>query len=238
MLDRNDPVVGLKLSILERGLEGIDSAVLFGDIWRIDGAYTLECARDCERVLLIDSLETPSWQRSRLAQPRIDYRKGDFSDPIFMSSIQQRFELGVAFDILLHQPPLLGTLAQMLDLVEQRFCVVQPVIEEQDAPGSLIYLPGNTAGRELYPLDGAAEDHKLFDAQQVNHSHWIWAMTASFLNAVMEAEGFEPAFETVLGELPNPRWRWWGVVYERRRPRSPGHWRAQESVPGLYENGW
>lgn len=237
MFDRHDPIVQFKLEVLGQGLEDLDSAVVFGDIWRIDGAYTLECAKSCEDVLLVDSLETPAWQESRLAEPRVDFRKGDFSDPIFMSSIRRSFDLGVAFDILLHQPPLLGALSQMLDMVERRFCIVQPVLAEGDSPGSLVYLPGNADG-DLYPLDRAAGDHRLFDVHEVNHSHWIWGMTASFIDAAMRAEGFEPAFERVHGDLSNPRWRWWGAVYERQRPRSDGHWRAQQPVSGLYqENG-
>lgn len=238
MLDRADPVVELKLDLLARGLEGVGSAVVFGDIWRVDGAYTLECAKSCERVLLIDSLETARWQESRLAVPHVDYRKGDFSDPIFMAGVRRGFELGVAFDVLLHQPPLLDTLSRMLDLVEWRLCVVQPVLAEQASPGALLYLPGNEAARELHPLEVDASDHRLFDAEAVNHSHWIWAMSASFLHAAMRGEGFEPAFETVLGELPNPRWRWWGAVYERRRPRPATHWRALEPPPGLHQEAW
>lgn len=237
MLDREDAVVKFKLEVLERGLEQRDSAVVFGDIWRIDGAYTLECARRCDRVLLIDSLETPEWQRSRIAESRVDFRKGDFSDPIFMSTVKGRFDVGVVFDILLHQPPLLETLSGMLDLVDNRLCVVQPVLAEGDVPGSLVYLPGNTA-KDLYPLESAASDHRLFDVQAVNHSHWIWGMTATFITCVMAAEGFEPVFEKVLCDLPNPRWQWWGAVYERVRPRSEGHWRVQQPVPGLYGEGW
>jgi hypothetical protein len=238
MRDRNEPVVQFKLEMLDRALPQSDSAVVFGDIWRVDGGYTVECARHCERVTLIDSLETPAWQEERIANPAIDFRKGDFSDPIFMASISEQFDLGVVFDILLHQPPLLGALTQMLALVGERFCVVQPMLEEQAEPGTLIYLPGNAAVEGLYPLDTEASDHKLFDVGQVNHSHWIWAMTPSFLTAAMAAEGFDPVFEESLGPLPNPRWQWWGAVYERKRPQSPGHWTNQASHPGLYTEEW
>lgn len=237
-LDRTDPVVQFKLEVLGRGLTGVDSAILFGDIWRIDGGYTLECAERCERVLLIDSLETPAWQGARIAKPSIDFRKGDFSDPIFMASIQAHFGLGVAFDILLHQPPLLGTLAGLVELVDGKFCVVQPMLEEQANPGGLVYLPGNTAVEELYPLDAEAADHKVFDVEQVNHSHWIWGMTPSFLTAAMAAEGFDLVFDETLGPLGNPHWNWWGGVYERRRPRAAGHWANRAVVPGLYTEGW
>jgi len=238
MLDRREPVVRFKLEMLARALPEADSAVLFGDIWRVDGGYTVECARHCKRVMLIDSLETPAWQEERIANPALDFRKGDFSDPIFMESIRERFDLGVAFDILLHQPPMLGALTLLLGLVEKRFCVVQPMFEEQAEPGTLIYLPGNSSGPGLYPLDAEGSDYKLFDVNQVNHSHWIWAMTPSFLTAAVAAEGFEPVLEETLGPLPNPRWHWWGAVYERKRPRSPGHWTNHRAHPGLYTADW
>jgi hypothetical protein len=238
MLDRNDPVVEFKLELLARALPGCESSVLFGDMWRVDGGYTVECAQHCERVLLVDSLETPAWQQERIAQPKIDFRKGDFSDPLFMASVREKFDLGVVFDILLHQPAMLGTLTLMLQMVERRFCVVQPMLEEQADPGTLIYLPGNPSVQELYPLDAEASDHKLFDAQQVNHSHWIWGMTPSFLTTALLAEGFDPVFEERLGPLPNPRWQWWGAVYERTRPKSPGHWTSQQVQPGLFSGDW
>lgn len=238
MLDRDESVVQFKLEMLERALPEADSAVVFGDIWRVDGGYTVECAQHCERVALIDSMETAAWQEERIANPAIDFHKGDFSDPIFMAAVRDSFDLGVVFDILLHQAPMLGTLTLMLELVEKRFCVVQPMLEEQNEPGTLIYLPGNDSVRGLYPLDGEASDHKLFDVGQVNHSHWIWAMTPSFLTAAMAAEGFDPVFEESLGPLPNPRWQWWGAVYERRRPRSEGHWANQVTQRGLYTEGW
>jgi hypothetical protein len=238
MLDRSEPVVDFKLQLLGRALPGCDSAVLFGDMWRVDGGYTVECAEHCQRVLLIDSLETVAWQQERIARPTIDFRKGDFSDPLFMASVREKFDLGVVFDILLHQPGMLGTLALMLRLVEKRFCVVQPMLEEQEHPGTLVYLPGNTAVEELYPLEAEASDHKVFDVGEVNHSHWIWGMTPSFLTAAIAAEGFDPIATEELGPLPNPRWKWWGAIYERRRPPSPGLWTNQRATPGLYAGEW
>lgn len=238
MLDRSQPVVEFKLEMLGRALPEAESAVLFGDMWRVDGGYTVECARQCERVLLVDSLETPAWQQARIENPSIDFRKGDFSDPFFMASVRERFDLGVVFDILLHQPGMLGTLALMLNLVGGRFCVVQPMLEEQADPGTLVYLPGNAAAEGLYPLEAEVADHKLFDVAEVNHSHWIWGMTPSFLTAALAAEGFDPVFEETLSPLPNPRWNWWGAVYERNRPRSSGHWTNQMVQPGLYSADW
>jgi SAM-dependent methyltransferase len=239
LLNRDHPLIRFKLAMLERSTPA-DGAVVFGDIWGVDGGYTLECAqRGCKRVLLIDSLETPAWQRERLNHPQIDFRKGDFSDPLFMSSVQERFELGVAFDILLHQPAMLGTLTLLLEKVEKRFCVVQPMLEEQGEQGSLVYLPGNPAVDRLYPLGQVAPEVKAFDAGQVNHSHWIWGMTPSFLTAAMRGEGFELVEEEVLEPLPNPRWSWWGATYERRgAARSPSHWSEHGTTPGMWLEPW
>jgi hypothetical protein len=238
MLEREEPVVEFKLDVLGKALPGCNSAVLFGDMWRVDGGYSFECAKHCERVLLIDSLETAAWQQGRIEEPKVDFRKGDFSDPLFMASIRERFDLGVVYDILLHQPAMLGTLTLMLGLVEKRFCVVQPMLEEQAHPGTLIYLPGNTSVKDLYPLEAETSDHKLFDVDQVNHSHWIWAMTPSFLTAAIAAEGFDLVSEQTLGPLPNPRWQWWGGVYERTRPQSSGHWSKQQVTPGIFSGEW
>jgi SAM-dependent methyltransferase len=231
-------LIAFKLAMLERCTPAA-GAVVFGDIWGVDGGYTLECAeRGCERVMLVDSLETPAWQEERLRHPQVDFRKGDFSDPLFMSSLQERFELGVAFDILLHQPAMLGTLTLLLDRVEGRFCVVQPMLEEQAEPGSLVYLPGNP-DRELYPLEAPDPDVKVFDVDQVNHANWIWGVTPSFLTAAMRGEGFDLAHEEILGPLPNPRWQWWGAVYERHsQGRSKAHWSNHGTTAGLWLEPW
>lgn len=237
-LIKDDPVVDFKLRMLDRSLPA-ESAVVFGDMWRIDGGYTVECVdRDVPRVLLVDSLETPEWQQTRLRHPQIDFRKGDFSNPLFMASLNGRFEIGVLFDILLHQPAMLGTLTSMLRMVEKRLCIVQPMLEEQTHPGSLVYLPGNTAAEELYPLRDSSGDYLAFEVDQVNHSHWIWGMTRSFLTNAMAGEGFDLVAEETLGPLPNPRWSWWGGVYERRRDRAPGHWSNHDEQIGLYAEGW
>lgn len=238
ILELDQPLVQFKLDVLKQGVGGCDSAVVFGDVWRVDGGYTVECANHCDEVLLIDTLETPAWQEERLKQPKIDFRKGDFSDPLFMHSIGKKFQAGVVFDILLHQPTMLGTLTLMLELVESRFCVVQPMLEEQSNPGTLVFLPGNPDVAGLHPLQAEASDHKLFDVQQVNHSHWIWAMTPSFLISAIAAEGFDPVFEEVLAPLPNPRWNWWGAIFERKRPKSDGHWSRSQVHPGLYSGDW
>lgn len=237
MLNRDDRLVQFKLEQLGRALPGA-STVVFGDVWGVDGSYTLECAdRGCERVLLVDSLETPAWQRERLLRPAIDFRKGDFSDPFFMASVEGGFEVGVVFDILLHQPALLGTLTLMLSKVEGRFCVVQPMLEEAAAPGTVVYLPGNPR-TELYPLATSDQDVRAFDVEEVNHSHWIWGMTPSFLTAAMRGEGFELLGEEVLEPLPNPSWSWWGAVYERRgRPRA-SHWSNHTTTSGLWTEPW
>lgn len=237
-IDKSEPVVQFKLGILERALPA-ESAILFGDIFRIDGGYTIECAeRGCERVLLLDSLETPGWQQARIENPQIDFRKGDFSDPLFMASVRHRYEIGVLFDILLHQPGMLGTLALMLRHVEKRLCIVQPMLDEQERAGSLVYLPGNPEVDELYPLEQEAGDHQMFDVAEVNHSHWIWGMTRTFLNAAMRGQGFELVHDETLSQLPNPRWSWWGAVYERVNETPESAWSAHHTYPGLYKGDW
>jgi hypothetical protein len=180
-------------------------------------------------------LETAKWLKNRLQYPQIEFFKGDFSNPLFMKSIAEKFDLGVAFDILLHQPPLLNTLHLMLEKIDKRFCVVQPMLREQQSPNTLIYLPGNTD--DLYPLKLNHGEYQMFDVSQVNQSHWIWGMTASFLHAVLSGEGFEVIHQEELSPLENEKWFWGGYVYERKRD-NPGHWSAAKITPGLYKSDW
>lgn len=231
----DDALVEFKLKVLAQAMPA-ESSVVFGDIWKVDGFYTKKTLElGCQKAVLIDSLETAKWLETRLQHPEIEFFKGDFSNTLFMKSIRETFDIGVAFDILLHQPPLLNTLHLMLEKVGKRFCVVQPMLREQKYPNSLVYLPGNTD--ELYPLAAKHGEYKMFEVSHVNQSHWIWGMTPTFLQAVLGGEGFELVYHEELSPLPNENWFWGGYVYEKRR-ENPAHWSASKVTPGLYKADW
>jgi hypothetical protein len=223
VFNEEDPLVQLKLEILRRALPARD-AVVFGDIYGVDGAYTAKCVEyGCERALLVDTHESAAWLRLRLEHPSVDFYKGDFADAFFMASVRETFEVGVAFDVLLHQAPLLHTLHLMLEKVTGRFLVCQPMLEEQPVPNTVVYLPGNTDTR-LHPYPELPDDYRVLDVGQVNQSHWIWGMTPSFLRSALAGEGFEVVFEAARENLPpNERWSWRGYVAERRAG-DRAHW--------------
>jgi hypothetical protein len=229
------PVVQFKVAILEKSMPA-ESAVVFGDMWKVDGFYTKKTLElGCKRAVLIDSLETEKWLHTRLQNPQIDFYKGDFSNTLFMKSVQEKFDVGVVFDILLHQPPLLNTLHLMLEKVDKKFCVVQPMLQEQKFRNSLVYLPGNTD--ELYPLTAKHGEYKMFDVSHVNQSHWIWGITPTFLHSVLSGEGFDLIHQEELTSLPNENWFWGGYIYERRRENLI-HWSSTKVTPGLYQGDW
>jgi hypothetical protein len=152
-----------------------------------------------------------------------------------MKSIQDKFDIGVVFDILLHQAPLLNTLHLILEKIERRICIVQPMLREQKYPNSIVYLPGNTD--ELYPLGAKHGDFKMFDVSQVNQSHWIWGMTSTFLHAVLSGEGFDIIHQAELSSLPNENWYWGGYIYEKKR-QNPKHWSNSRVTPGIFKANW
>jgi len=236
MLDRETPIVQIKLDVLDRLLPA-ESAVVFGDIYGIDGGYSVEIFdRGTPRVVLIDTLETAAWQRERIDRPALDFRKGDFSDSLFMLSIREQFEVSVAFDILLHQAPLVHTLNLMLRLTADRIAIVQPMLRELEFPNALVYLPGNTA-TDLYPEPNPKSDIKVFDVEQVNHAYWQWGMTATFLESVLAGEGFELLEATDICPLPNPRWYWYSAIAKRVR-KAESHWTEVRPTPGLFPGPW
>ncbi len=204
----------------------------------VEGGYARKCLElGCEDVLLIDSVETPNWQKTRLENPRLDFYKGDFANPQFMASFQRRFDIGIVYDVLLHQAPLIGTLHLILSKIESRICIVQPMLREQPLANALIYLPGNP-NKDLYPVAQESPDFLVFDASSVNHGCWLWGMTVSFLTSVLTGEGFrivyqaehEPSWTT-------PDWLLWGCVAERGE-RNPNHWSSFTALPGLKDFGW
>jgi hypothetical protein len=216
-LNAEQPWVKLKLDLLD-AVTPAGSVVVYGDMWGVEGAYTLHCLElGCSSVTLVDSFETPNWQRTRIEHPELEFLKGDFTDPMFMGSIRQRFELGVAYDVLLHQASLLGALHLMCERVDERFVVVQPMLREEADAQWLVYLPGLTVESGLDPVNNdTAWDEVIGPASEVAAAYWIWGMTPSFLRAALRGEGFEVIDEhDVAGIFPNPRWTMWGCVAER-----------------------
>ena len=237
-LNTDHPAVKLKLDLLEAATP-VPRAVVYGDMWAVEGAYTLRCLElGCASVTLIDSFETPDWQRTRIEHPELDFVKGDFADPLFMCSIRTKYDLGVAYDVLLHQASLLGALHLMCERVEQRFVVVQPMLREGGDPQQLVYLPGLAVDAGLHPA-GSDTDwmRAIGPATEVNTVHWLWAMTPSFLRAALRGEGFEVTAERdEEGGFPNPRWTWWGCIAERVEGPT-AHWSEHHRHPGLRSPG-
>lgn len=238
MLNEKDPFVQFKLALIERAMPA-ESAIVFGDMYIVEGGYTKKCVDyGCTRALLIDTLETPHWLDLRKENHALDFYKGDFANPLFMRSFDERFDIGVVYDILLHQAPLLSTIHLMLEKVEQRFLIVQPMLREHGFANTLVYLPGNPDAAELYPLGSKDLDYNMFDIRQVNQSHWLWGMTRSFLNSVLQGEGFEIVYEDEYADCPNPRWFWWGCIAERREVVDTRHWSQQKATKNLYVTNW
>lgn len=236
MLDLENDVVRFKLQFIDKLLPA-SSAVVFGDMYRVEGGYTLALAdRGVPRVLLVDTLETPAWLEARLRRPQVDFAKGDFSDALFMRSLRERFEVAVVYDVLLHQPPLLHTINLMLRLTERKIAIVQPMLRERELQNSLVYLPGNT-DKALYPPRELRPEFAGYDIKQVHHAHWQWGMTASFLASALVGEGFAVTASAELGSLPNPIWYWYGCIAERVED-VPGNWSRVPPTPGLYTGGW
>lgn len=235
-INESDPVVRFKVDLLRAAMPA-STAIVFGDIYIVEGGYTLKCLElGCGRAVLVDSLETPGWLEARLQDPRLDFYKGDFSDALFMRSIRESFSISVAFDILLHQPPLLSTLHLILDRTLDSIVIAQPVLKERSVVNSLVYLPGQPDAA-LYPLVERSDEFLAFDITQVNQSHWIWGMTPSFIRSVLSGEGFDVVHESGAGDLENPEWMWWGCV--ARRVRQPdSHWSTIRPTPGLFTPTW
>ena len=237
MFNESDPIVRFKLDLLSATMPA-ESAVVFGDMYIVEGGYTARCIEyGCERALLIDTLETPGWLNTRARYPQIDFFKGDFSNPLFMASVRERFSVGVAFDILLHQAPLVSTLHLLLEKIEHKIIIAQPVLKERPTANSLIYLPGQPTDSNLYPLASHSEEYRAFDIREVNQSHWIWGMTPSVIRSLLIGEGFDVIDEIDGADLENGEWNWWGCIAERAS-KNIHHWGHASAPHGLFESDW
>jgi hypothetical protein len=236
MLDLNDPVVKFKLNLLDRVLPA-ENVIVYGDMYVVDGGFTrYVAAKGAKRATLVDTLETRAWQQARLEHPTIDFYKGDFSNQYFMNALVGTFETGVAYDVLLHQPPLLHSLHLMLEKVEKYFVFAHPTLEEQPTANALIFLPGHP-NHDLYPMAEPHNEYQAFSVEIVNQSQWIWGITASWMRAALATEGFKMILEDSLASLPNRRWSLWGGIAERQSWPDEQHWSRLPPYRGLYE-GW
>lgn len=238
MFNENDPYVKFKLDFMQRAMPA-KSAIVYGDMYMIDGGYTKKCIDfGCSEALLIDTLETVAWQNRRLETPGIDFYKGDFSNPHFMRSFDRSFDIGIAYEVLLHQAPIIHTLHLMLEKVKDKFLIVQPMLKEQTVPNSLVYLPGNSM-RELYPMPSQHKEFQVFDVKAVNHSHWLWGTTVSFMKSVLQGEGFDVIFENEIdfGHRLTKHWHVWGCIAQRRE-KTAEHWSNVRPTPGLHKDLW
>jgi len=237
MFHEDNPYVQFKLDLMKRAMPA-ESAIVFGDMYMVDGGYCKKCLDyGCKQALLIDTLETVQWQKTRIDNPSLDFFKGDFSNPHFMRSFDRIFDVAIAYEVLLHQAPLLQTLHLMLEKVRHRICIVQPMLREQSLPNTLIYLPGNTR-KDLYPMPVPNPEFKVFDTNQVNHSHWLWGLTVSFLHSVLEGEGFHVEYEAEFTPHSlTEQWMLWGCVAQRKAVNLH-HWSAVRPDVGLQNPGW
>ena len=236
MLNTDDPTVRLKIDLLDLLLPSAE-VIVYGDMYIVEGGYTAYCAANgATEVTLVDTLETVDWHQQRVEHRNIDFYKGDFANEGFMRSLRGGYSAAVAYDVLLHQPGMLHTLHLMLADVSEKVAIVQPTLEEQPTSNSLVFLPGNF-DKGLYPMAADDAEFRAFALDEVNQTHWIWGITASFMRSALAAEGFEVTHEQRGEDLSNARWFYWGCVAERRAYPDGRHWTRMRATRLLHE-GW
>lgn len=220
-----DRTVKRKLGLIERCLPA-GSAIDYGGMWEVDGYYSKQC-RDrfgVKRVTMVDREESENWKRNSSLRAGIDFRKGDFADMKFMASISSRYDLGIAFDVLLHQVDLRHTLSLMLSKVRKSFVVENPLIPDRRMTyrNSSVLLSGVMDTR-LIPFREEWTERinywsNFSDPSNVGWNHWLWGLSPSFLQSLMAGLGWDLVHrEFWRGWLPKGTpWRLGGFVFRRR----------------------
>jgi hypothetical protein len=237
MLDINSTVVQLKLDLLGQAVQGCQDAIVFGDIYIVEGSYTVKCIEfGCKRATLVDTVETCGWLDERKKNPKLNFYKGDFSNTLFMKSIPEKYDVSIAFDVLLHQPPLINTLELILEKTSRRICIFQPMLLEQENKNTLVYLPGSE-NADIHPMNQGVSSVNIFDIMEVNQSRWIWGITPSFMKNVLKGSGFDIIYEIDGGSLPNKKWFYWGCIAEKKATNDR-HWANMGVCRDIIEPHW
>jgi len=221
-----DDTVHRKLGLIERCLP-FKNVIDFGGMWEVDGYYSKQCLDrfGASQATMVDAEESENWRRDPSLRKGVDFRRGDFADERFMASLSFRYDLGIAFDVLLHQIDLRHTLSLMLSKVRRSFVITNPVIPDKlmSYRNGLILLSGSKENR-LIPFheEWTEEAHywsNFRDPSMVHWNHWLWGMSPSFIQSLMAGLGWELVHREIWRSwLPkNTQWKWGGFVFRRDR---------------------
>jgi len=213
-----------KVSMIERCLP-VESVVDFGGVWEVDGLYSRVCRERFKiaRVTMVDKYASENWVRNPRLRKGVDFRKGDFSDEGFMSTLEEPYDLALAYDVLLHQIDLIHTLTLMLSKTRKFFLISQPILPEKTMPfrNCLVLLSGSKAYSLIPFKEKWAEETDYWanfsNATIRDTSHWLWGMTPSFIESIMKGYGWEIVYrEFWRGWLPkSSKWRICGLIFKK-----------------------
>lgn len=217
-----------KFALITRCLP-IDSIIDFGGMWEVDGLYSRLCKAEfgIPRVTMVDKFESENWQRNSSLRVGIDFRKGDFSDEKFMTTITQPYDLALAYDILPHQINMRHALFLMLSKTKKYFLISQAILPEELMPfhNCIVLLSGSMA-HGLIPFHEKWTRETNYwanfsDATIIDTKHWLWGMTSSFLESLMAGFGWKLIHKEVWrGWLPSSsKWKLCGLIFTSQRGR-------------------
>ncbi|MEM2931014.1 MAG: class I SAM-dependent methyltransferase [Thermoproteota archaeon] len=71
-------------------------------MWEVDGLYSRVCCKRFKiaRVTMVDKYVSENGMRNPRVRNGIDFRKGDFSDEEFVSTLEEPYDLALAYDVL------------------------------------------------------------------------------------------------------------------------------------------
>ncbi len=219
-----DETVLRKIALIKRCLP-VESIIDFGGMWGVDGLYARLCKEKLgiPQVTMVDKEESENWKKNPALGEGIDFRRGDFSDAQFMAKIGERYELGLAFDILLHQIDTRCTLALMLSKVRRFFLISQPILPDKCVPfkNCLVLLSGSKAYKLVPFNDEFTKETDYWanfsDPRRIDTDRWIWAITPSFIESLLAGLGWELIHrEFWRGWLPRrSKWQMCGLIFKR-----------------------
>lgn len=204
-----------KTSLIEKCLPA-KSVIDFGGMWEVNGLYSRICLDRFKipKVTMIDDFLSENWKNDLKLRRGIDFRKGDFSDEKFMATIKDKYDIGLAYDVILHQIDLRHTISMMLDKVSKFFLVSLPLLPEKMVSfrNSLILLSGSQE-KKLIPFDEnwTRKMHywkNFSDARIVCYNHWLWGMTPSLLESLLLGLGWRRTYRRFLKDWLPPESKW------------------------------
>lgn len=186
----------------------------FGGMWKVDGLYLVEGAKDlkCEEAEMIDKLKTEKYEESiKGSVTTFLYHDIDFRE--LATSDLYPMEVSLLNDVVLHQDNFTEVLKQVSRLTTKYIVIQQPCYEGFNIPSSCSLL-------QFMPMEWRKKLYNIMwvdqsDQEKFNVDIWMWAQSRQLLIDILKGYGWTVEEDKQYTFLISDNWFYTGLVFKK-----------------------